>query len=48
MEKVKVQRYVTGKRPDWAMRDSSDESSDEELDTPFARPGGNVRDLQAK
>jgi len=43
MEKVKVQRYVTGKRPDWATRDSSDESSEDELDTPFQRPGGNVR-----
>jgi len=43
MEKVKVQRYVTGKRPDWANRDSSDEYSEDELDTPFQRPGGNVR-----
>lgn len=40
MEKVKVQRYVTGKRPDWATRDSSDEESEDELDTPFQRPGG--------
>ena len=30
MQKVKVQRYVTGKRPDFAPQESSDE--DEEFD----------------
>ena len=28
MQKVKVQRYVTGKRPDFAPQDSSDEEED--------------------
>jgi hypothetical protein len=30
MKKVKVQRYISGKRPEYAQRDSSDESSAED------------------
>lgn len=30
MQKVKVQRYISGKRPEYAQRDSSDESSADE------------------
>lgn len=30
MQKVKVQRYVSGKKPDYARGVSSDESSDED------------------
>lgn len=36
MEKVKVKRYVSGKRPDYAPMDSSDE---EEEDLPFVKKG---------
>lgn len=30
MQKVKVQRYISGKRPEYAPKDVSDESSNEE------------------
>lgn len=30
MQKVKVQRYISGKRPEYAPKDASDESSNEE------------------
>lgn len=32
MQKVKVQRYISGKRPEYAAKDSSDESSNDEDD----------------
>lgn len=30
MQKVKVQRYISGKRPEYAPKDASDESSNDE------------------
>lgn len=30
MQKVKVQRYISGKRPEYAPKDASDESSNED------------------
>lgn len=30
MQKVKVQRYISGKRPEYASKDASDESSNED------------------
>lgn len=30
MQKVKVQRYISGKRPEYALKEASDDSSNEE------------------
>lgn len=40
MQKVKVHRYVTGKRPDYAPDSSGEEESEEELFTPVQAQHG--------
>lgn len=45
MKKVKVQRYISGKRPEYAQRDSSDESSADE-DFIEQKKGIVIKDIQ--
>lgn len=49
MKKVKVNRYISGKRPEYAPKDASDESSNEDDDYFENRKSiviNKVRDLQ--
>jgi len=48
MQKVKVHRYISGKRPEYAQRDASDESSAEEdfIENRRAIVIGKVRNVQ--
>jgi hypothetical protein len=43
MQKVKVNRYISGKRPDYAVEQSSSESEDEE----FVRPKRKVQTTES-
>ncbi|CAG0913866.1 unnamed protein product [Notodromas monacha] len=47
MEKVKVHRYVTGKRPDYAPDSSGEEESDEEMFAPPQTGAGGKRGMVA-
>lgn len=49
MQKVKVQRYISGKRPEYALKDASDESSNDEdfFDNRKSIVINKVRDLEA-
>ena len=42
MQKVKVTRYVSGRRPEYAQSDSESESSDDEGLVPVTGEGGEV------
>jgi len=48
MQKVKVQRYISGKRPDYAHRDDSDEDSDGQDFISKARKGERARERYYK